>query len=203
MADFIVFDTIIIGAGAAGLQCYHDLINPPNTNIKPLDPSKVLILEGRNRLGGRLYTDEQGDDLGAKYIHGTSRFNPVMKLLTASPGPLRHDVIDIAFGNPWLFPRQHMRTSYFVGGMPPTLDNVNLSYIQYENLMRSVGMISQAGRDSMHEDENTVDDGSRISLKDTLEMIRKEVKPNLNLKGEQVNPPNSFGSLHSFRFVHH
>jgi monoamine oxidase len=59
------FSTIIIGAGAAGLaagRLLHDA------------GGSILILEARNRLGGRIWTDHDFADfpieLGAEFIHG-------------------------------------------------------------------------------------------------------------------------------------
>ncbi len=59
------YDVIIIGAGAAGLaagRALHDA------------GQNILILEARNRIGGRIWTDEQFADfpveLGAEFIHG-------------------------------------------------------------------------------------------------------------------------------------
>lgn len=60
-----VYDTLIIGAGAAGLaagRMLHDA------------GQDILILEARDRTGGRIWTDESFTDfpleLGAEFIHG-------------------------------------------------------------------------------------------------------------------------------------
>lgn len=56
---------IIIGAGAAGLACATKLLEFGLENI--------LILEAENRIGGRIYTQQFGDnfvDLGAQWVHG-------------------------------------------------------------------------------------------------------------------------------------
>jgi monoamine oxidase len=58
-------DVIVIGAGAAGLACARAL-----TRTK----LRVLCLEARDRIGGRIYTS--GDDcieLGAEFVHGRPR----------------------------------------------------------------------------------------------------------------------------------
>lgn len=60
------YDVIIIGAGAAGLSCAHQLIQ------KGL---KVLILEAQSRIGGRIRTYRESGlqtplELGAEFIHG-------------------------------------------------------------------------------------------------------------------------------------
>jgi hypothetical protein len=61
-------DTIIIGAGAAGLAAAHEL----SANNHP-----CTIVEARDRLGGRIYTQRTAAfpipvELGAEFIHGES-----------------------------------------------------------------------------------------------------------------------------------
>jgi Flavin containing amine oxidoreductase len=67
-------DTIIVGAGIAGLGAANVLRSQGKT---------VLILEARNRVGGRIFTDRSlGNiplDLGASWIHGTQD-NPLTEL---------------------------------------------------------------------------------------------------------------------------
>ncbi|CAF3165737.1 unnamed protein product [Rotaria sp. Silwood2] len=58
-------DVVIIGAGAAGIAAAIEL---QSTNLS------ILVLEARNRIGGRAYTDEETFtsipiDLGASWIH--------------------------------------------------------------------------------------------------------------------------------------
>ena len=60
------FDCIVIGAGIAGLACARALLDAGKT---------VLILEGRNRIGGRVFTERDPSlatpiELGAEFIHG-------------------------------------------------------------------------------------------------------------------------------------
>ena len=60
------FDVIVIGAGAAGLAAARDLSGAGK---------KVCILEGRDRIGGRILTMHPADlplpiELGAEFIHG-------------------------------------------------------------------------------------------------------------------------------------
>jgi monoamine oxidase len=67
MADR-VWDVVIIGAGAAGLIAARDLAESGRS---------VLLLEARDRLGGRIWTRHEVDsaapiELGAEFIHGNS-----------------------------------------------------------------------------------------------------------------------------------
>lgn len=62
------YDCIIIGAGWAGAIAARDLAN---------NDYKALVLEARDRVGGRAYTMElegQNIDLGCSWIHGQSHF---------------------------------------------------------------------------------------------------------------------------------
>jgi monoamine oxidase len=60
-------DVIVVGAGVAGLSAARDL---------RAAGLKVVILEGRTRTGGRIYTDPSPAsgpvELGAGWIHGSS-----------------------------------------------------------------------------------------------------------------------------------
>ncbi|HWJ25480.1 MAG TPA: FAD-dependent oxidoreductase, partial [Flavisolibacter sp.] len=61
-----LFDVIIIGAGAAGLMVAWELVQTGK---------KVLVLEARNRTGGRIHTIidpnfEIPVEMGAEFIHG-------------------------------------------------------------------------------------------------------------------------------------
>jgi monoamine oxidase len=67
------YDVVIIGAGMAGMAAARVL--------KQLEPGlKVLLLEARDRIGGRMYTvpdnrhklSPHGIELGAQYIHGSN-----------------------------------------------------------------------------------------------------------------------------------
>lgn len=64
----------IIGAGLAGLRCADILLQ---------QGFRVTILEGRDRIGGRLYQDRLANghviDVGPNWIHGTED-NPILEL---------------------------------------------------------------------------------------------------------------------------
>ncbi len=85
---------LIIGAGMAGLAAGKLLHGAGH---------KVTILEGRDRIGGRIHTSEQWPDapmdLGASWIHGINR-NPITKLADEIDAPrLETDYDDgILFG---------------------------------------------------------------------------------------------------------
>src|SRR5689334_14767374 len=60
---------IVIGAGLAGLTAARAIADAGRA---------VVVLEARNRIGGRVWT-EDGVDLGAHWIHGTEG-NPLTNL---------------------------------------------------------------------------------------------------------------------------
>ncbi|KAM0334456.1 hypothetical protein ACHAQA_001483 [Verticillium albo-atrum] len=65
---------IIVGAGVSGLQAAAVLLN---------HGVEVIVLEARDRIGGRILTNRDGADtldLGAAWMHGTS-YNPLVKLI--------------------------------------------------------------------------------------------------------------------------
>lgn len=67
------FDCIIVGAGAAGIAAAHELKKQGKSYI---------ILEARNRVGGRIYTDRSLGvpyDAGAFYIHWAEK-NPWLQI---------------------------------------------------------------------------------------------------------------------------
>src|ERR1700733_12561675 len=62
------FDVIVVGAGAAGLAAARELAGAG---------IKVLVVEARDRIGGRVYTYRSGNthvELGAEFIHGLSPY---------------------------------------------------------------------------------------------------------------------------------
>lgn len=66
-------NVIVVGAGIAGLAAARELVD------KNFD---VMIVEARDRAGGRIWTDHSLDlpiDLGAAWIHGKSK-NPIYEL---------------------------------------------------------------------------------------------------------------------------
>ncbi len=67
-------DVIVVGAGVSGLATARDL---------QAAGRRTLILEARDRIGGRLHTDRSSGtplDMGASWVHGIEG-NPVARLL--------------------------------------------------------------------------------------------------------------------------
>ena len=61
-----VFDTIVVGAGVAGLSAARLLVG---------EGRRVVVLEARDRVGGRVWTERSDGlvtDLGASWIHGVT-----------------------------------------------------------------------------------------------------------------------------------
>lgn len=64
------YDVIVVGAGVSGLAA---------ARVAGLAGHRVLVIEGRDRLGGRVWTTPLGD-LGASWIHGATAANPIFRL---------------------------------------------------------------------------------------------------------------------------
>jgi monoamine oxidase len=75
---------IIMGAGVSGL-----------TIASGLSQQDFLILEARDRIGGRVYTNDKNMDMGAAWIHGSEN-NPLNKFIDYS------NMIPVAKCNPWM-----------------------------------------------------------------------------------------------------
>src|SRR5262245_27907936 len=67
-------DVIVIGAGASGLAAARELVDAGR---------KVIVVEARERIGGRVWTDRSlpglALDMGATWVHGV-RGNPIAAL---------------------------------------------------------------------------------------------------------------------------
>ena len=77
---------IIIGSGISGLTIAAGLKN-----------DNFLILEARDRIGGRVFTASNNLDLGAAWLHGSEN-NPLNKYLD------HKSLIPISNSNPWMHP---------------------------------------------------------------------------------------------------
>ncbi len=77
---------IVIGAGISGLAAARRLAD----RYRFTKPGQLIVLEARNRIGGRIETDRDLGfpvDEGAVWIHGASR-NPLRKLAEAAGAQL-------------------------------------------------------------------------------------------------------------------
>ncbi|KAG8198798.1 hypothetical protein JTE90_007102 [Oedothorax gibbosus] len=66
--EYTMRRVVIIGAGIAGLSCAN--------RLRQLGFKNVLILEAQDRIGGRIYSTENGSnilELGAQWIHGQEK----------------------------------------------------------------------------------------------------------------------------------
>ena len=60
-------DVVVVGGGVSGLSAALELVSQGLV---------VKVLEGRERLGGRMFSQEQGDGLieyGANWVHGANK----------------------------------------------------------------------------------------------------------------------------------
>jgi len=72
-------DVLILGAGAAGIGAARRLLEKKNDGVA--NNLKVIVLEARNRVGGRAWTSDELQcglelDHGGKWIHGSTSQNP-------------------------------------------------------------------------------------------------------------------------------
>jgi|Laugrespbdmm15sd_2_1035082.scaffolds.fasta_scaffold02168_7 polyamine oxidase len=87
--------TIIIGAGISGLTIASKLQN-----------EDYIILEARERIGGRVFTNDKNIDDGAAWVHGLCD-NPLTNLI------LSDDLIPVAECNPWMH-SENANITYFL-----------------------------------------------------------------------------------------
>ncbi len=85
-AETNVYRVGVLGGGIAGLACAAELLRLAELEKHTKDEIKhlqVVLLEGRDRIGGRLHTDydslDCAVDLGAGWIHGIDG-NPITDL---------------------------------------------------------------------------------------------------------------------------
>ena len=93
---------IIVGAGAAGLECARCLLQ------RGWPEQSLLLLESESRVGGRIMTVEPHGlscDHGAAWVHGASAENPMMALAADHAIELYHT----CQGNPWMEPEHMLR----------------------------------------------------------------------------------------------
>src|SRR6185436_8583647 len=91
-------DVAIVGAGAAGLMAARELRRRGRS---------VLVLEARDRIGGRVFTVDDPQlpvavELGAEFVHGDA---PLTHALLAEAGLVAYDIA----GESWMVSRGQLR----------------------------------------------------------------------------------------------
>ncbi len=76
---------LIIGAGVSGLTIASGIKN-----------HNFFILEARERIGGRVFTNDNNLDMGAAWIHGSNQDNPLNKFVN------KECLIPVSACNPWM-----------------------------------------------------------------------------------------------------
>jgi monoamine oxidase len=107
-------DIIILGAGAAGLAAATELSRAG---------LKVLILEARDRIGGRMFTKQDPRchapvELGAEFIHG--RPPEIWDLLRQ-----HHAVVKEVEGDYWCYQERKLRPCHFFSQVEAILEKMN------------------------------------------------------------------------------
>jgi len=99
---------IIIGAGISGLTIASKLNHDDD----------YIILEARDRIGGRVFTNDKNIDDGAAWVHGLCE-NPLTNLL------LSDDLIPVAECNPWMH-SENANITYFLGERSSSVPSMGL-----------------------------------------------------------------------------
>lgn len=93
-------NVIIIGSGISGL-----------TIAAGLETNNFLVLEARDRIGGRIFTNQNNLDMGAAWLHGSEN-NPLNQYLDYN------NLIPISNSNPWMHsentPIKYLSNTYVI-----------------------------------------------------------------------------------------
>lgn len=184
------FDTIVIGAGAAGLAASYEL---------SLHDRQVILLEARDRIGGRVLTEPSASampmELGAEFIHGASP--AVMHWLRKT-----NDVAIDASQKRWMVQQGELRPADdLLEEMKRRLDRIappraDLSFAEFlqrhtramPKTVRTLACMMVEGFDAA--------DPTRISARDVL----KEWSGSAAADAPTFRPRNGFGTvLHGIR----
>ena len=84
--EICTFDVVIIGAGSSGIAAarYLQKINNLPGSQNQIKPIRFLVIEARDRVGGRCYNSGFNGisiDWGGKWIHGSCNKNPMRRLM--------------------------------------------------------------------------------------------------------------------------
>lgn len=117
---------LVVGAGIAGLAA---------ANTLAAQGVEVTILEARSRIGGRIWTDRSAGfpiELGAGWIHGHSKANPITALAKAIDAP-------------WVVSQEDSYAVFDEQGKRVDDNTLNQYYRQYKNLIRQQYSVAQEG----------------------------------------------------------
>ncbi|MEM8712682.1 MAG: NAD(P)/FAD-dependent oxidoreductase [Planctomycetota bacterium] len=134
---------IVVGSGVAGLTAAKAL------RARGIE---VIVLEGGNRVGGRIHTQNVGGstvDLGASYVHGRSAQNPLVRYLQRIGVPVDADsaptrMFEEGLGSlpQWRLNSLYQRFDDFISSLP----SLRATLGAQANVREGVGLfLSQAG----------------------------------------------------------
>jgi len=159
------YKVAVVGAGIAGLTCAQTLVD------YGLDREDILVLEARDRVGGRVLTQETcgaAFDHGAAWIHGTLQ-NPLAIALERRGVVLQQ----VSPRNPWMIPacmgvavfshgrrldekkRREMLT-VFQGLMDKVEELVDEPCDKPQSLAEALMCVAASMPDNLQEDERTL-----------------------------------------------
>ena len=135
-------DIIIIGSGISGL-----------TIAAGLESDDFLVLEARDRIGGRVYTNTNNMDMGAAWLHGSTN-NPLNKYLD------NQILIAVSNSNPWMHSENMPIKLLSSSGEVPDLLR-QCTAIKWRNLAAQIASIpnksiGDALRDSIQETDDSL-----------------------------------------------
>lgn len=148
---------VIVGAGISGLSAAHQLVYELGYNA----PNQVILLEARNRIGGRIHTDSSSlsapIELGAGWIHGITG-NPITQLANQYGATL--------------FPTNYNAITVFdVAGSPIPTNDYNDLYVRYQRRLAQFKLY----RTTLTEDQSIANSLSDIHANAGLTPYRKRV----------------------------
>eukprot|EP00930_Biecheleria_cincta_P067500 TRINITY_DN54135_c0_g1_i1.p2 TRINITY_DN54135_c0_g1~~TRINITY_DN54135_c0_g1_i1.p2 ORF type:complete len:170 (+),score=22.89 TRINITY_DN54135_c0_g1_i1:60-569(+) len=110
----------VVGAGISGLRCGELLAEAG---------AEVLLLEARDRVGGRVANSSEGLPLGAAWVHGTVSNEVAMRLQA-----LGVSAPEVTAGNPWMRPTSESIAAFLRipprDGCPATVARVDRASLQ-------------------------------------------------------------------------
>lgn len=151
------YDVIIIGCGIAGIGA-----------AQALSPTKkVLILEARNRIGGRMYTDNNNfqSEMGAAWVQNNkAATNPTVNLITKTYG-LHINAYDFDLADTYAIDGSPL--DYWAGGTDDTV--VKNTESDVNKLIKNANAAANSDSQSLYTALNTATPGKPISSLSSFE----------------------------------